>query len=69
MEEKTQSNASKPRSLAQIDFATGAGPLPHPPRFIDPREVEKHFAPLLKDRPSAEQRWARKADSVPFPGV
>jgi len=52
--------------VAEIDFPTGAGPQPHPARFIDPREVEKHFAPLLKNRPSPEQRWAQKADATPF---
>lgn len=69
MEDKPPSNASAPRSLAEIDFPTGAGPIPHSVRFIDPREVEKHFAPLLKNPPSAEQRWARKANATSFPGV
>lgn len=64
-----QSNASKTRALAEIEFATGAGPLPHAPRFIDPREVENYFTPLLKNRPSPEQRWARKANSISFPGI
>ena len=69
MEDKPQSNASKPRSLAEIDFPTGEGPKPHPIRFLDPREVEKHFAPLLKSQPSPEQRWARKMNASPFPGL
>lgn len=69
MEEKPPSNASKPRSLAEIDFPSGEGPQPHAVRFLDPREVEKHFAPLLKNRPSPEQRWARKATATPFPGL
>jgi hypothetical protein len=69
MEEKPPSNASKLRSLEEIDFPTGEGPKPHPIRFIDPREVEKHFAPLLKNRPSPEQRWARKSNAAPFPGL
>jgi hypothetical protein len=69
MEEKSASSASKPRSLAEIDFPTGEGPKPHPVRWIDPREVEKHFAPLLKNLPSPEQRWARKSIATPFPGV
>jgi hypothetical protein len=55
--------------LAEIDFPTGEGPKPHPVRWIDPREVEKHFAPLLKNLPSPEQRWARKSIATPFPGV
>ena len=69
MEEKPPSNASKPRSLAEIEFPTGDGPKPHSARFLDPREVENHFAPLLKNRPSPEQRWARKANATPFPGL
>jgi len=69
MEEKTPSNASRTRSLAEIDFPTGEGPKLHTARFLDPREVEKHFAPLLKDCPSPEQRWARKANATPFPGI
>ena len=69
MEENSPSNASTPRSLAEIDFPTGEGPKPHPARFLDPREVAEHFAPLLKTPPSPEQRWAQKAGSVPFPGL
>ena len=69
MEEKPLSNASKPLSLAEIDFPTGDGPKPHFPRFHDPRDVEKHFAPLLKIRPSPEQRWARKSGASAFPGL
>ena len=69
MEENPPSDASKPLSLAEIDFPTGDGPKPHFPRFLDPREVEKHFAPLLKNRPSPEQRWARKSGASAFPGL
>ncbi len=69
MEEKPPSNASKPRSLAEIDFPTGEGPQPHPLRFLDPREVERHFAPLFTNRPSPEEFWARKADATPFRGL
>lgn len=69
MEEKSPFNASEPRSLAEIEFPTGEGPRPHTVRFLDPREVEKHFAPLLKNPPSPEERWARKAGATPFPGV
>jgi hypothetical protein len=69
MEEITLSHASRPQSIAEIDFPTGVGPQPHPPRFLDPREVEKHFVPILKNRPSPEQRWATKANATPFPGV
>jgi len=69
MEGKSKSNASEPPALAEIDFPTGAGPKPHPARLLDPREVEKHFAPLLKNRPSPEQRWAQKSGASPFPGL
>lgn len=69
MEEKPPSNASKPPALAEIDFPTGAGPKAHPARFLDPREVEKHFAPLLKNRPSPEQRWAQKSGATAFLGL
>ena len=69
MEEKQQSSASKPRSLAEIDLPTGDGPKPHPTRFLDPREVEIHFAPLLKNLPTPAQRWARKSGALPFPGL
>ena len=69
MEEKPLSNASKPRSLAEIDFPTGENPQPHPTRFIDPRAVEIHFAPLLENCPSPEQRWAQKSSASAFPGL
>ena len=69
MEEQAPSNESKPRSLAEIDFPTGDGPQSHPVRFLDPRDVEKHFAPLLKDCPSPEERWAQKSNASPFPGL
>jgi hypothetical protein len=38
--EKLPSDASKPRSLAEIDFPTGEGPKPHTARFLDLRKVE-----------------------------
>lgn len=71
MEESRPSDVSKPRSLAEIDFPTGEGPKAHTVRFLDPRDVERHFAPLLKEMkmPSAEERWARKAGATPFPGL
>lgn len=69
MEEKPQSHASKPRSLAEIEFPTGEGPVPHPVRFLDPRDVAAHFAPLLTNPPTAAQRWARKSGATPFPGL
>jgi hypothetical protein len=31
----------------------------HPARFLDPREVEKHFAPLLKNRPAPSSAGRR----------
>lgn len=69
MEERKPSSESKPATLADLDFPTGAGPRPHPPRPVDPRVVEAHFAPLLKERPSPEQRLAKKAGFIPFPGL
>jgi hypothetical protein len=68
MEEKPPSHASGQQSLAEIDFPTGPGLQPHTVRFLDPRVVESHFAPLLKNRPSPEQRWASKANATPFLG-
>ena len=60
-------NASEPLSVASIELPTGEGPKPHPPRFIDPRIVEAHFAPLMKlNPPSAAERWAKKKDATPF---
>lgn len=70
MEEKPQQNASGSQSLADIDFPIGDGPKPHPPRFIDPRIVEAHFAPLIKmNHLTPEERWSRKANATPFPGL
>jgi hypothetical protein len=66
MEGQPQQNESAQKSLAEIDFPTGEGPKPHAPRFLDPRIVEAHFAPLMKNPPSAEERWARKKDATPF---
>lgn len=69
MEENTPSTESKPRSLAEIDFPTGPGPVPHAVRFLDPRDVEAHFAALQVNAPSAEERWKKKRNAIPFPGV
>jgi hypothetical protein len=69
MEVKVPSGESAAKTLADIDLPVGDGPRPHRPRFIDPQVVEAHFAPLLKDCPSPEQRWAGKADATPFPGL
>ncbi|MES2437835.1 MAG: hypothetical protein V4584_02125 [Verrucomicrobiota bacterium] len=69
MEEKTPSDASGLRSLAEIDFPVGEVPKQHAARFPDPRVVEKHFAPLMKNPPSPEERRARKAGAVPFAGL
>ena len=68
MEEQPQPNESARKSPAELDFPTGEGPKPHAPRFLDPRIVEAHFAPLMKNPPSAEERWARKAKAKPFTG-
>jgi hypothetical protein len=70
MEGKTPSKPSKPRSLADLELPPFLdSPQPHKPRFLDPRVVEAHFAPLMKNPPSAEERWERKANATPFPGV
>lgn len=69
MEAKPHTNASKPRSLAQLDFPSGEGPRPHPVRVIDPRAVEAHFATLPTHRPGPRERWSWKAQAMPFPGL
>ena len=57
-------------SLADgVEFPRGEGPVPHTVRFIDPRDVEAHFAALGIKPTSPEERWARKANATPFPGV
>ena len=70
MEDKAPSTESKLPDLASLDFPPcPEGTKPHPPRFIDPRIIEAHFAPLMKNPPSAAERWARKADARPFTGL
>lgn len=69
MEDSTLSIESKLRLLAEIDFPTGPGPVSHPIRFYDPRDVEAHFSALEVKRLSPEERWAQKCDAEPFPGV
>ena len=69
MEEKSLSNVSEAQFLVEVNFPTGDGPQPHTVRFLDPREVENHFAPLLKNCPSPEQRWAGKSNATPFLGL
>jgi hypothetical protein len=72
MEENQPSKESKPISLNEISFEAipvGQGPKPHSVRQYEPRVVDDHFRPLLKNSPSAEERWADKADQAPFPGV
>ncbi len=69
MEDLPPSIESKPRSLAELDFPTGAGPVPHPVRLLDPRDVEAHFAALEIKRTSPEERWAKKRDAIAFLGV
>lgn len=69
MEAKKPSSESKQQPAPELDLPScTAGPKPHPPRFIDPRIVAAHFAPLLKNMPSAEERWAKKANATPFLG-
>jgi hypothetical protein len=69
MEEQVPSSESKKPSLSEISFPTGEPPVAHPVRFYDPRAVAAHFADLPVPIESAEQRWARKANATPFPGV
>jgi hypothetical protein len=69
MEDNTQSTESKLRSLAEIDFPSGPGPIPHAVRFLDPRDVAAHFAALEVKAPSAEERSAKKCQATPFPGL
>jgi hypothetical protein len=69
MEDKPRLTASQMRELTEMKLPVGEGPVPHTVRFYDPREVEAHFAVLKTDPPSAEERWARKANALPFPGV
>ena len=69
MEELTPSNASHLRSLTEIDFPRGDGPVSHTVRFLDPRDVEAHFAAMSIKPSSPEERWARKANATPFPGL
>lgn len=66
MEEKQPSKKSKTLSLTEIDLPSSAPPTPHKPRFLDPSKVAAHFAPLLKNPPTAAERWAKKANSQPF---
>jgi hypothetical protein len=69
MEEPMPSTESKLRSLAEIHFRSGPGPVPHAVRFYDPRDVAAHFAALEVKAPSAEERWAKKCQAIPFPGL
>ncbi|MGE9267179.1 MAG: hypothetical protein ACQKBY_03710 [Verrucomicrobiales bacterium] len=66
MAEKKPLSASSVKSLLEIELPSGEGPREHPGRFLDPAVVAAHFAPFLKNIPSAEERWARKNHSVPF---
>ena len=68
MEEKAPSNASAKPSLAEIELPTGKGPVAHALKLLDPRDVEAHFQGLAKQLSSAEERWAKKRDALPFRG-
>ena len=68
MEERAPSNASAKQSLAEIDLPTGKGPVAHPVKLLDPRDVEAHFEGPTSHRKSAEERWANKRDALPFRG-
>ncbi len=67
MEDNTQSTESKLRSLAEIDFPTGPGPVPHQVRFLDPRHVEAHFAALEVKTRSPGNFGLKSAMPLPFP--
>lgn len=69
MGEPTPSKKSQPISLAEVDLppiAEGKGPKEHRPRCLDPVVVDDYFRPLLKNIPTAEERWQRKAMAEPF---
>lgn len=69
MEEKAPSTKSETISAAELELPNipiGQGPKPHPPRFYNPVDIDNYFRPLNKNPPSAEERWARKADAQPF---
>lgn len=68
MEEKVPSDGSAKPSLAEIDLPTEKAPVAHAVKFLDPRDVETHFAGLTKPVKSAEERWANKRDALPFRG-
>jgi len=64
--DKAPPNESRLPDLAELDFAPWPeGTKPHPPRFIDPRIVEAHFAPLMNLESAVRyQFFNRKAAEV-----
>ena len=56
-------------SLSFPEVPLGKGPKQHPPRSYDPRIIDNHFRPLMKNIPTAEERWNRKKNARPFLGV
>ena len=74
MAETQQSKKSTTTSQAVVDLVfpevpLGEGPRKHKPRLYDPRIVDDYFRPLLKNIPSAEERWKKKENSTPFLGL
>jgi len=58
--------------LADLTFPKvplGEGPKKHTPRSYDPRVVDDYFRPLIKNIPTAEERWKKKEKATPFPGL
>ena len=69
MEAKATSPESGKSSAAEVDFPDWNGMKEHAPRFLDPRVVDEHFRPLIKNPPSPEERWQAKKDLTAFPGL
>ncbi len=66
MAEKKRSDESKVNPLLDLNLPTGEGKKERPPRFLNPEIVAAHFAPLLKNIPSAEERWQSKKNAKDF---
>ena len=69
MEEIPPSKKSELRSLSEISFPEGPGPVRHPVKFLDPCEVAEHFSALPVELESAGKRWVHKANAEPFRGL
>lgn len=72
MEEGKLSKESKPVFKDGLDFEdvpAEQAPIPHSALRISPVDADNHFRPLIKNPPSAEERWASKANAIAFPGL